>query len=164
MKAYIFFSPPLLPRGPFPTTSHSVFLQGLALATLPPCSSNCSHSLPLPFLRHLCVSPMASSIFSVACFHFCLHLQTISQVHFFNRMYSVTAGVCQLPPYALAYKSAQIPPLCLQGALCPSGDWRTQARTPRSGEIVSGRDGEAWGSLGDHTKVLVLLEEQVWRR
>lgn len=37
---------------------------------------------------------------------------------------------------------------CLQGPYAPVGDWRTQARTPRSGEIVSGRDVRGHGVFG----------------
>lgn len=37
---------------------------------------------------------------------------------------------------------------CLQGAYAPVGDWRTQARIPRSGEIVSGRDVREHGVFG----------------
>ena len=87
VKVYIYsFSPPLCLEGHFqpnPTCLPSGF------------SSATSHPAPtwftLPpsfFLRHLHVSDAAFSIFSVACFHFCLHLQTMSpHVHFFNKMY-----------------------------------------------------------------------------
>lgn len=145
VKVYIYsFSPPLCLEGHFqpnPTCLPSGF------------SSATSHPAPtwftLPpsfFLRHLHVSDAAFSIFSVACFHFCLHLQTMSpHVHFFNKMYSVMA-VCQLPPYAPGLQKWLDTTLGVPSrGLCPSGGLEDPSKnTQQRRDCFRNRCGRAW--------------------
>lgn len=76
-------------------------------------------------------------------------------------MYSVTA-VCQLPPYAPGLQKWLDTAPAFKGPMPQWGIGGPKQEHPGEERLFQEEMWEGMVCLGDHMKILVLLEEQVW--